>query len=721
MSLRRNLTLGLVAGGLAVGGFAAAHGLAEARQNKVVVVRFLLGYYDGAGRFVPTAGRGATNVDRNAIIMFLFSGAIDTGPNARASLPLTIAEQAELDAAQAADPDFDPAANGYEPGVIPRKKSTDRAAFFVATGSVNSTSVSIASPQAGGTAVQAPGQFFKVLKGKSGAAPVENRLMFNPRYAASTFNTPNQIDYNPTGLSASTQHEVFIDGGNNPQQPFELLRNLDGDSLGVAFTTTFTTTNRYVQDFTRPQIRSTSPTDGTSNVTSDADVEITFNEPMDVTSFVTPRFQGDDAWTVNTRYTNNPINGTFQGRNLLLQVRVKPQTGGEVVQIRPIQGFGRGPSEIEVIVRSGVTDISGNNIIRQIQFTFKTVFNASADQAGFVEEKFDDTFKRDPNFGPATTNPPAGDNVLATWNAPGAFSFMKGVVTDTAFTVVGPNNNNSVNLFGVIGIQFQNLHLTADMGTRARTITSASWRQSLFSSYTYPAFSLQLGHANDIVAAAGFPGSATTSPGPSPTFYRDTPVVVVPSSSYATAGQLSAGYVALPKFARTFNYDGQNPLILEIAHGGSGVAVPFYNGDRWTCDAAFPLQSCILTNFNAGVPTTSITRYWYFDTKFTYLTPGAEAQSLFYDIGRDDARILPQQLVPSIQPQGTSVTFLWQGAKADPASPTSPDLSTLTPWLSDVRQLSTYRYIRFRSTLLNNLATKTAPALDSLLIPFTFK
>ena len=193
---------------------------------------------------------------------------------------------------------------------------------------------------------------------------------------------------------------------------------------------------------------------------------------------MTPRFQGDTAWTVNTFYTNNPINGTFQGRNLLLQVRVKPQTGGNVVQIRPIQGFGKGPSEIQVIVSNGVTDLSGNNIIRQIQFTFKTVYNAAADQAGFVEEKFDNTTKRDPNFGPATSNPPSGDNVLATWNAATSLSFLKGVVSDTPFVVNSPAQNigTGVNFFASFGNQWQNLYTTKDMGARSRTITTRATR-----------------------------------------------------------------------------------------------------------------------------------------------------------------------------------------------------------------------------------------------------
>src|SRR5881397_1049877 len=111
MSRRRNVVLGLLACGLSVGGVALARGVAEARMNAPVVIRFQLGYFDSLGRFIPTAGRGATNVDRNAIAMFLFSSPIDMGPNLRATLPLTLAEQAALAAQQAQDPDFDPEQN----------------------------------------------------------------------------------------------------------------------------------------------------------------------------------------------------------------------------------------------------------------------------------------------------------------------------------------------------------------------------------------------------------------------------------------------------------------------------------------------------------------------------------------------------------------------------------------------------------------------------------
>ena len=717
-SWRRNVTLSLVAGSLAIGGFFAAQGIAQARQNPVVVVRFMLGYFDGAGRFVPTAGRNATNVDRNAIAMFVFSGPVDMGPHTRATLPLTLAEQAELDALRAQEQEFDPNALGYEyePGVIPRKKSGDRAAFFVATGSISTTSVLIAAPQSGGTLTLAPGQYFQVLRGKGEGRTVGNRLMFNPRYAVAGFNHPQEIDYNPQGMEPLTQYEVYLDGGINAFHPFETVRNLDGEMMSEPFSTSFTTTNRYVQDYTRPQVRETSPTDGTSNVPSDADIELTFSEPMDVASFIPPRFQGDDQWTVIARYTQNPINLQFQGRNLLVQVRVKPQTGGEVIQLRPLQGFGKGPSEIEVIVRNGVTDLSGNNITRQLQFTFKSILNPNADQAGFIEELFTSTNKRDAQFGTsASPDKPSGDNVVANWNS--TAGMLQGVVSDTPFVAASPAQGlgTGVNLYGISPIQFQNLYNSTDMGSRARTITSVAWRATVFTGATYPNCFFQMGHANDIVAAAGFPGSSTVSTGPSPGYYRDAPVVVVPTTTYVTTGKLSANYVSAPTFSKNFNFDGANPVILECGHGGSGTVT-----DRWQVDANYQLQTCTYANFST-TPSTNGSQRWYFDTKFTYLTPGAEAQSLFYDLGRDDARLLPQQLVPTNQPAGTSVTFVWQGAKADPGNPATPDMTSLTPWASDVRTLSLYRHIRFRVTLTNNVTTKVAPQVDTITIPYTYK
>src|SRR5262245_47858366 len=166
---------------------------------------------------------------------------------------------------------------------------------------------------------------------------------------------------------------------------------------------------------------------------------------------------------------------------------------------------------------------------------------------------------------------------------------LQGVVSDTPFVAASTATAvNSVNLWGVAPIQFQNLYTVTDMGSRARTITSFSWRIGTWLGLSYPNCQVQMGHANDIVAAAGFPGRSTTSGGPSQTFYRDVPVVVVPSVTYSTAAKASGNYVGGPTFAKNFNFDGSNPVILEVSHGGNGST-----NERWQCDINYPLQTCI--------------------------------------------------------------------------------------------------------------------------------
>ena len=110
-------------------------------------------------------------------------------------------------------------------------------------------------PQTGGFHYKAPGQFFKVLRANGSTRVFRNRLIFNPRYVASSFYDPQAIDQNPQGLDAATLYEVYVNGGNRQNNLFGFVRNLDGDRMAKPFFTTFTTTNSYLQDFTGPKIR----------------------------------------------------------------------------------------------------------------------------------------------------------------------------------------------------------------------------------------------------------------------------------------------------------------------------------------------------------------------------------------------------------------------------------------------------------------------------------
>lgn len=708
MSLRRSAAWVLGAGCLTLGGLALAHGLASAAQSPVVVQRFLLGYFDRKGRFVPTAGRGATNVDRNAIVMFVFSGAVDQGPNRRATLPLTLAEQAELNAQIQADPDYDPRQDGIELGVIPRKRTEDRAAYYVASGSVNQDTVQITVPTGGGSA-DAKGQFFKFLRPGT-SKPLANRLLFHPGYNAYVYNKPGEIDYNPVALEPGTVYSVFIDGGPNPQDNINLLRNTDGLPMEVPFQTSFTTGTRYVQDFTRPQIRETAPTDDAVNVVSDADIDLTFSEPMNISSFQLPKFQTDDAWTMRVRYNPDSVrNGSLAGRNVLGTVRVKPQTAGNVVQFRPLQGFGKGPYDIDVVVTNGVTDLSGNNIIRQFQLSFGTEFNPNAENFDEIVENFDTTTKRDSTF------VPSGDYLAALWN-PSSPASAKGllstVITETSFDIGTPSSGTGVNVWANFPIRVQQLYPASELQGRARTYSGFSWWNGVtVTGSSYPNTTIQIGHASDTVAAAGFP----TAGGASNSHFGDTPVVVTPANTY-TPGAPNGSFVRGPTWVKNFNYDGNRGVILDVSHNGNGTAA---TQDRWRINAAYAIQTSTVTI--AGPPVTTQSNTWLYCTRFHFLTPGAEAQSLFYDIGINDARLQPQQLVPFTQPQGTSVVLVWQGAKEDPSNPGSIDPGSFSAWVSDIRQLSNHRFIRFRATLNGDLSTMTAPTIDSITIPYTYR
>jgi hypothetical protein len=708
--------IGAGAAALSVGAIAATEQMARAGGNPIVLVRFLLGYTARDGRFIATAGRGATNVDRNAVLMLVFSGNVDSGRAIRATLPLTLKEQKELEDKIQADPNYDPTKDGYEPGVVPRRRSDDRAAFYVATGSVNTFSVAITAQGPAGVST-APGQFFKYVPPRKTRA-AGNRIVFNPRYTVSSYNKPGEIDYHPEALDADTTYSVVLDGGPSPSNPATTLRNVEGEPLAARFSSTFTTRNRYVQDFNRPHFRTTTPTDQTTEVPYDADIDIEFDEPMDIASFVTPRFQGDDAWTIAVRYTQNfALNGTFTGKNILGVVRVKPQTAGNVVQFRPTQGFGKGPFEVQCVVTNGVTDLSGNNIIRQFQFTFRTESNPNAEDIGQVDETFDTANKRDAAF------VPSGDFIGAQWNGTVKGALTTSVQTAT-FNVAGPGaptvSGTGINLWYHQPIAVQMLFPVTLMGTRSRTITGFGWFTGVVRGRTYPNTTIQLGHASDPVTANGFP------PGQAPDLqnYGDTPILVVPSTTYRTPTTATNNVVPGPTFVKNFNYDGQRPVILWMTHNGDPASAPIGpppvppidNWERWRYDANFPL-----TTSAAAVGTAAQTNGWLYSTRFNYLTPGAEAQSLFYDMGRENARLLPQQIVPITQPSGTTIVFQWQGAKADVTVPTTPDLNTLTGWLNDIRSLSNYRHVRFRVTLQNNLQTGTVSFIDTLTFPYVFQ
>ena len=502
MKLIRGLVVSGLASAMVLGTTFAAYELAEARQRPVVCLRYLLGYFDGKNRFVAVSGRNSSNVPRNAISMFVFSGAVDTGRKLKATLPMTLAEQAEAEARGDLD--------GIDLGVIPRLESPFRQARLLAGGSVDPDAVRIEQTTGTGSA-QAPGAFFKVYKARRRGRLFRNHFTFNPQFVAATFANPREIDYNPVGLEANTRYSVTMDGGPDPLDPFNLVTNLDGVPLGEPFSVEFVTGEEYVQDFTRPNVDSSAPELGADNVPSDADVEITFSEPMDITTFIPPRFQGDEDWTIRVSYSDSGVNGTLAGKNVLGSVRLKPQTAGTVVQFRPSTGFGPGPYEILVQLTAGVTDLSGNNIVRQQQFSFSTVLDESAPSFDTVQEDFETSDQEDTDFALGIGGEgPSGDFEPANWNV-GNSGSLSTSVQERSFIAQGATNSG-VNTFLNIPLIMQMLFPNADMGDRPRTIIGFDWCvNGLVGNQTYPNFQVRIGNSTGPIASAGF--STTNPPG----------------------------------------------------------------------------------------------------------------------------------------------------------------------------------------------------------------
>jgi hypothetical protein len=306
-------------------------------------------------------------------------------------------------------------------------------------------------------------------------------------------------------------------------------------------------------------------------------------------------------------------------------------------------------------------------------------------------------------------------------NGGGPNGSLKGLLAtqciEKTFDVAGPNSptaqgpNSAVNIWYHSPISIQMVWPTAEMGGRARTITGFFWVLGVPFTRTYPNLTIRMGHANDLVDAQGFAGLVYSGSN-----FGDFPVQVVPTTTYRTSPAIITGdFVRGPDFLENFNYNGQEGLMMDLVHNGDPASNNAW--ERWRADINYPIQCA---TYLIGT-TPGAANKWLFTTRFRYLTPGAEAQSQFYDIGRSNARTLPQQVVPTTQPAGTSVVFQWQGAREDTINPSIPDLSTLTPWFSDIRQLASYRYIRFRATLNNNTIARTSPSVDILSMPYVFK
>jgi methionine-rich copper-binding protein CopC len=156
----------------------------------------------------------------------------------------------------------------------------------------------------------------------------------------------NRLTLTPTGpLSNATNYTVTVTTA---------VKDLAGNALAAQFTSSFLTAA--VTDTTPPTIVSRTPPNLATDVATNANVTVTFSEPMDSTTITT------------TTVTLKPTAG---GTNVIATVACTPLTPCTTVTLTPSAALDNNTS-YTVTVTTGVKDRSGNQLAAQSTWAFTT-------------------------------------------------------------------------------------------------------------------------------------------------------------------------------------------------------------------------------------------------------------------------------------------------------------------------------------------------------------
>jgi len=140
-------------------------------------------------------------------------------------------------------------------------------------------------------------------------------------------------------LAGGTNHMITIGAGS---------KDLAGNRMGADFELFFTTTSQ--EDTTPPQVLSTDPADGATGVTPMTDIEIVFNEPIQVPSY---NWDTQTFFSIIPDYPDDGYIQTEGNRLILGEVQLDQDT------------------EVSINIMD-VTDLAGNPLVPLYSFSFRT-------------------------------------------------------------------------------------------------------------------------------------------------------------------------------------------------------------------------------------------------------------------------------------------------------------------------------------------------------------
>lgn len=542
---------------------------------------------------------------------------------------------------------------------------------------VSDRTIRIGIPTGDGLILEAPGRF-EMVPGHA------NWVLFDP-----TYSRDNQTDVqdNPFGLQSNALYVVQIPSVLDAPK---YLKNLADKGIIESFNSSFQTSDEYIQTFRQPELVSTVPAANETGVLPTADVLLNFNEPMKPDTFIL-----GDSVIVRDLTNNLDVLGTLRF-----------SADAKQVTFRPVFGYGKGPNEIFVRVKTTVANLPGNPIPREVRFTFTTGFDATQPDFGDVTETFEDKAFEDTGF--------AAQFPLAAWDVGVTSNMLAGAFTSGTIQLSQGSSTYGWMPFAWgqnFVSHYQGLYLSSEIGS-SRTITAMDWYYRCLQSSAVTAVSMNIGHSQK--------GSLTIAMASN---FSDTPVAVVSNvNSYSISNTPSEGWLAMPKFQQNFKYNGTDNMVVEIYNtcGPNGQVNSIWSG-LWRLVTTASIQRIAYLS-PPTVGNGYVTNAYFMDTRFTYLIDRSEAQSLFYDTGLLSPQFLDAVLFPAVgsQPAGTTSSWEFQAAPTDLEDTSLPDLDNTTDWTSDLRKLSGYRFIRFHVTMKGNETTGQVPTYDDLILPFIY-
>jgi len=540
----------------------------------------------------------------------------------------------------------------------------------------------------------------------------------------------------PFGLNEQAQHRLAISGPASGYALEDRARRpiLDG------YIGEFTTGSRYTPEDVPPEFIGF---DGTGDlafvppramdglVEYDADIVLEFDEPIHPATMEL----GSTVHVRNLDVLDHlghpiPIPGTFT-----------PSTDGRTWTFKPSFHYGTGPYRIEVALTTRIEDRAGNPLLRPADLTFVTRENPDVATVHSLLEEFD-------------TNAYADTTVTtAEWNTTSAGELTGGDITTTIVTVAYspvPGISNQILVdFPLVsslatgacpnawknGARVMMSYTQSDIGV-AGAITQIYWgpaQNALFAA-THDNIKIRIGHGKSASLGSNFDKNWVGGQAPSPAYDgvyvvpQDADVNIAPGTNTAVTN-----HWGWPKLTTPFEYDGQSPLLVDIAcdaasdcqtlrawFHGTGPGGTGYPGVRAlvgdTKDATSHFSQ------DAGYP------YGYpmvYDAAFVIRRRRTFARSRYYDSAQPNPDWADPILSPASQTGGATYVLEWQGAPGmeDPNVPGKviANEAEASPWSSDIDIADGHRFVRFRVTMIANLNSETVPRFRRIEMPYSFR